>query len=44
MLDRELQFKIGQMLRDIFSDVAQEPVPERLIKLLEALETRERDH
>jgi Anti-sigma factor NepR len=42
MLDRELQGKIGRMLRDIFSDVAQEPVPERLVKLLEALEAREK--
>jgi hypothetical protein len=43
MLDRELQGKIGRMLRDIFSDVAQEPVPERLVKLLEALEAREKN-
>jgi anti-sigma factor NepR-like protein len=42
-LDRELQTKIGRMLRDIFSDVAQEPIPERLVKLLEALGEKERD-
>jgi len=42
MLDRSLQGKIGSMLRDIFSDVAEEPVPERFVKLLEALEAREK--
>jgi len=43
MLDRELQGKIGRMLRDIFSDVASEPIPDRLVKLLEALGEKERD-
>jgi len=42
MLDHNLQGKIGRMLRDVFSDVAEEPVPERFRKLLEALETREK--
>jgi len=42
MLDRSLQAQLGRQLRAIFSDVAQEPVPERFIKLLEALEAREK--
>ena len=42
MLDRSLQAQLGRQLRSIFSDVAQEPVPDRFIKLLEALEVREK--
>jgi hypothetical protein len=42
MLDRSLQAQLGRQLRAIFADVAQEPVPERFIKLLEALEAREK--
>jgi hypothetical protein len=42
MLDRSLQAQLGRQLRAIFSDVAQEPVPERFVKLLEALEAREK--
>ncbi|HZT50134.1 MAG TPA: NepR family anti-sigma factor [Hyphomicrobiaceae bacterium] len=42
MLDRSLQAQLGRQLRAIFSDVAEEPVPERFIKLLEALEAKER--
>ena len=42
MLDRSLQAQLGRQLRAIFSDVAQEPVPDRFVKLLEALETREK--
>jgi Anti-sigma factor NepR len=42
MIDRSLQAQLGRQLRAIFSDVAQEPVPERFIKLLEALEAREK--
>ena len=42
MLDRSLQAQLGRQLRAIFSDVAQEPVPDRFIKLLEALEDREK--
>jgi Anti-sigma factor NepR len=42
MLDRSLQAQLGRQLRAIFSDVAQEPVPDRFIKLLEALEAREK--
>lgn len=41
-LDRGLQGKIGRMLRDVYSDVAEEPVPERFVLLLEALEAREK--
>jgi hypothetical protein len=42
MLDRTLQAQLGRQLRAIFSDVAEEPVPERFIRLLEALEDREK--
>jgi len=42
MLDRSLQAQLGRQLRAIFSDIAQEPVPERFVKLLEALEAREK--
>ena len=40
LLDRSVQAQIGRMLRDVFSDLAEEPVPERFVKLLEALEKR----
>lgn len=42
MLDRTIQGQIGRMLRDVFSDVAKEPVPDRFVKLLEALQAREK--
>jgi hypothetical protein len=42
VLDRSLQAQLGRQLRSIFSDVANEPVPERFIKLLEALEAKEK--
>lgn len=42
MLDRTLQGQIGRMLRDVFSDVADEPVPERFVNLLEALAAKEK--
>jgi hypothetical protein len=42
MLDRTQQAQLGNLLRTIFSDVAEEPVPDRFVKLLEALEARER--
>jgi Anti-sigma factor NepR len=42
MLDRSLQAQLGRQLRAIFSDVAQEPVPDRFVKLLDALEAREK--
>ncbi len=41
MLDRALQARIGGMLRDVFSDLADAPVPDRFVKLLEALEEKE---
>ncbi len=41
MLDRGLQARIGGMLRDVFSDLAEAPVPDRFVKLLEALEAKE---
>ena len=42
LLDRSVQAQIGRMLRDVFSDVAKEPVPERFVKLLEALHAEEK--
>jgi hypothetical protein len=41
MLDRGVQCQIGRLLRDGFDDVAKEPVPERLVRLLQALGDRE---
>jgi Anti-sigma factor NepR len=41
MLDRTVQAQIGRMLREIFVDVASEPVPQRFVELLAALDTKE---
>lgn len=40
-LDRSVQVQIGRLLRDVFADVADEPVPERFVMLLEALQAKE---
>jgi len=42
MLDRSLQERIGAILRDSFADIEQEPLPERLTKLIEALHREEK--
>jgi len=42
MLDRTVQAQIGRLLRDVFADVADEPVPERFITLLARLEAKEK--
>lgn len=42
MLDRSLQAQIGRQLRAIYSELAKEPVPDRFVKLLEALENKEK--
>lgn len=42
MLDRTVQGQIGRMLRHVFAHVADEAVPERFVKLLEALEAKEK--
>jgi hypothetical protein len=42
MLDRSLQAQLGRQLRAIYSDVANEEVPERFITLLEDLAGREK--
>jgi Anti-sigma factor NepR len=42
MIERSLQAQLGRQLRTIFSDVAEEPVPDRFVKLLEELEAREK--
>jgi Anti-sigma factor NepR len=31
------------VLRDVYADVAEEPCPERFVRLLEALEAKERN-
>jgi len=42
MIERSLQAQLGRQLRTIFADVAQEPVPNRFVRLLEELEAREK--
>jgi hypothetical protein len=42
MLDRTVQAQIGRLLRDVFADVAGEPVPERFVTLLAQLESKEK--
>ena len=42
MLDRTVQAQVGRLLRDIFADVAAEPVPRRFIELLAALDLKEK--
>jgi hypothetical protein len=42
MLDRTIQAQIGRLLRDVFSDVAAEPVPKRFVTLLAELEAKEK--
>lgn len=42
MLDRALQGRIGGMLREVFSDLADAPVPDRFVALLEALDAKEK--
>jgi Anti-sigma factor NepR len=42
MIDRSLQAQLGRQLRAIFEGVEEEPVPERFVRLLEALEAREK--
>lgn len=42
MLDRTVQAQIGRLLRDVFADVAGEPVPKRFVTLLAQLESKEK--
>jgi hypothetical protein len=42
MIDRSLQAQLGRQLRAIFDGIEEEPVPERFVRLLEALEAREK--
>jgi hypothetical protein len=42
MLDRTVQAQIGRLLRDVFAGVAEEPVPDRFIRLLAELESKEK--
>jgi hypothetical protein len=41
LIDRSIQSRIGRMLRDVYCDVASEPVPDRFVELLEALAAQE---
>jgi anti-sigma factor NepR-like protein len=43
MLDRAVQAQIGRLLRDVFADVADEPVPERFITLLSELGNKSKE-
>jgi hypothetical protein len=42
MIDSSLQAQLGRQLRAIFEGIEEEPVPERFVRLLEALEAREK--
>jgi hypothetical protein len=42
MLDRALQARIGAMLREVFYDVANAPVPDRFTGLLQALAAKDK--
>jgi hypothetical protein len=42
MLDRQLQAQIGRILRDSFADIEREPIPDRLHRLIEALQKKEK--
>jgi hypothetical protein len=42
MVDRGMQAQLGQQLRALFDHVAGEPVPDRLLKLLAELESKEK--
>lgn len=41
-LDRSLQARIGSILRDSFTDIEREPLPERLQELVKALQAGEK--
>ena len=43
MLDRMAQAQIGRLLRDAFTDVAGEPVPDRFVTLLAELESKDKE-
>ena len=42
MLDRALQARIGALLREVYSDVATSPVPDRFVSLLNALSDKDK--
>lgn len=41
ILDRSLQARIGEVLRESFKDIEREPLPEHLVELMEALKNKE---
>jgi hypothetical protein len=43
MLDRTVQAQIGRLLRDVFADVSNEPVPDRFVTLLAELEGKSKE-
>jgi hypothetical protein len=43
-LGADLQAVIGQQLRAVYHEVLNEPVPERFVRLLEVLATKQADH
>jgi hypothetical protein len=40
-IDSELQEHIGRQLREVYNQIVEEPIPERFVKLLEELRTRQ---
>lgn len=42
-LDRQVQAHIGRKLRAVYDEVASEPVPTRLMELLQQLESRNKE-
>jgi len=41
MVDRSMQAQLGRHLRALYDDVSNEPIPDRLLKLLDELENKE---
>ena len=41
MVDRSMQVQLGKQLRALYDDVSSEPIPDRLLKLLDQLESKE---
>lgn len=42
-LDRQVQAHIGRKLKAVYDEVASEPVPSRLMELLQQLESRNKE-
>lgn len=42
-LERDIQTRLGDKLREVYSDVVNEPVPDRFVDLLNQLEQSEKN-